>query len=221
MTGPVLIYADNAGLLAADLRAWCPGESVHAVDRPEALPETLETHRPEVVFSINSPTLGGRSHRPILDAPSVRWLHVSGSGYEHVLGWDARRITVTNCAGVLAPFLAETVIGALTALNCGLVRYHTQQRERIWRMRALGSTFRRPRIRRRSSGLTAPSTRSAIASATSLWSEKMSVSVPSNISPQMSFSRSPSTKFTVMRTSSPDRMTEPVTSRSTPKSLAI
>ena len=33
---------------------------------------------------------------------------------------------------MLAPFLAETVIGALTALNCGLIRYHGQQLQQIW-----------------------------------------------------------------------------------------
>ena len=133
MTGPVLIYADNAGPLAADLRARCPGETVHAVDRPDALPGALQAHRPEVVFAIRSPALGPETHRPILEAPSLRWLHVGGSGYEHVAGRDAGRITLTNCAGVLAPFLAETVIGALMALNCGLIRYHAQQRERLWR----------------------------------------------------------------------------------------
>ena len=133
MTGPILIYADHADHLAADLRARFPTETVHAVDQPDALPAALESHRPEVVFSINSPTLGGATHRPILDARSVRWLHVGGSGYEHVLGWDAARLTVTNCAGVLAPFLAETVIGALLAMNSGLVRYHEQQRNRVWR----------------------------------------------------------------------------------------
>jgi phosphoglycerate dehydrogenase-like enzyme len=133
MSGPVLIYADHAGPLAEALCARFPGETVHAVDRAEALPGALQAHRPEVVFSIKSLTLGGSTHRPILDAASVRWLHVGGSGYEHVLGWDAGRITLTNCVGVLAPFLAETVIGALMALNCGLIRYHTQQRERVWR----------------------------------------------------------------------------------------
>lgn len=133
MTGPVLIYADNAATHAAGLRARLPGETVHAVERPEALAAALEARRPEAVFSIKSMTLGPDTHRPILDCPSVRWLHVGGSGYEHVLGWDAARITVTNCAGVLSPFLAETVIGALVAMNSGLIRYHSQQRERIWR----------------------------------------------------------------------------------------
>ncbi len=96
MTGPVLIYADNAGDLAVGLRARCPGETVHAVDRADDLPAALKTRRPEAVFSIKSLALGGPTHRPILEAPSVRWLHVGGSGYEHVRAWDAGRITLTN-----------------------------------------------------------------------------------------------------------------------------
>ena len=80
MTGPVLIYADNAGPLAADLRARCPGETVHAVDRPDALLGALAAHRPEAVFAIKSMALGPRTHRPILDCESLRWLHVGGSG---------------------------------------------------------------------------------------------------------------------------------------------
>jgi phosphoglycerate dehydrogenase-like enzyme len=133
MPAPVLIFADHAAPIAEHLRSLCPTETIHAVDRPDTLTAALESHRPDAVFSINSPTLGGAAHRPILDAPSVRWLHVGGSGYEHVLGWDPGRITVTNCAGILAPFLAETVIGALTAMNCGLIRYHSQQSDRSWR----------------------------------------------------------------------------------------
>ena len=136
MSGPVLIYADNAEALAGSLRARRPGETVHAVDRAEALPAALAAHRPEAVFAIKSMALGPETHRPILDCGSVCWLHVGGSGYEHVAGWDPGRITLTNCAGLLAPFLAETVIGALVALNCGLIRYHAQQGERLWQPHA-------------------------------------------------------------------------------------
>jgi phosphoglycerate dehydrogenase-like enzyme len=133
MSSPVLIFADSAETLATDIRARLPGETIIPVTRPEALPGALAEHRPKAAFSIKSMTLGPDTHRPIIEAPSIRWLHVGGSGYEHVLGWDAERITLTNCAGVLAPFLAETVIGALVAMNSGLIRYHSQQAQRVWR----------------------------------------------------------------------------------------
>ncbi len=132
MTNASLIYAENAGRLADEVRAKVPDEQVATVTRPKDLAPALARHAPDAVFSIKSMLLGPETHAPILDAPSVRWLHVGGSGYEHVAGWDRDRMTLTNCVGVLAPFLAETVIGALVAMNSGLFRYHRQQAERLW-----------------------------------------------------------------------------------------
>ncbi|MDH3666519.1 MAG: D-2-hydroxyacid dehydrogenase [Paracoccaceae bacterium] len=133
MSTASLIYAENAEALAREVEAHLPDEQVVTVTRPEDLAPALARHEPDAVFSIKSMLLGPEIHRPILDAPSVRWLHVGGSGYEHVAGWDPDRMTVTNCVGVLAPFLAETVIGALVAMNSGLFRYHRQQAEHLWR----------------------------------------------------------------------------------------
>ena len=38
----------------------------------------------------------------------------------------------SRCAGVLAPYLAENVIGAIHALNGNLPQYLVQQRQRHW-----------------------------------------------------------------------------------------
>ena len=95
--------------------------------------EALAAHDPEVVFSVKHPGFPGPAHAPIPHHPSVRWIQVGGSGFEHLAPWDSDRITVTNGAGVLAPFLAESVIGAMLALGCGFPNYAAQQRERRWR----------------------------------------------------------------------------------------
>ena len=58
---------------------------------------------------------------------------MGGSGFDHLAPWDADRITVTNGAGVLAPYLAESVTGAMLALACGFPGYAEQQRARRWR----------------------------------------------------------------------------------------
>lgn len=55
-----------------------------------------------------------------------------GSGYEHVWPWEPNRL-VTNCAGVLAGHLAETVIGAVIALNGNFPLYFRQQLQRLWK----------------------------------------------------------------------------------------
>ena len=95
--------------------------------------EGLRGHDPEVVFSVKHPGFPGPAHAPIPRHPSVRWIQVGGSGFDHLAPWDAGRITVTNGAGVLAPYLAETVTGAMLALGCGFPNYAEQQRARRWR----------------------------------------------------------------------------------------
>ena len=93
----------------------------------------LRAHDPEVVFSVKHPGFPGPAHAPIPGHPSVRWIQVGGSGFDHLAPWDAERLAVTNGAGVLAPYLAETVTGAMLALGGGFPNYAEQQRERRWR----------------------------------------------------------------------------------------
>jgi phosphoglycerate dehydrogenase-like enzyme len=59
-------------------------------------------------------------------------VHCGGSGYDHLLPLDRARTVLSNCAGVLAPYLAETVIGAIHALNGNFPGYLAQQRQRHW-----------------------------------------------------------------------------------------
>ncbi len=104
---------------------------VYAATAPEVV-RGLQEHDPEVVFSVKHPGFPGPAHAPIPHHRSVRWIQVGGSGFDHLAPWDASRVTVTNGAGVLAPYLAETVTGAMLALGCGLLNYAEQQREGRW-----------------------------------------------------------------------------------------
>ena len=105
---------------------------VYAATAPEVV-RGLQEHDPEIVFSVKHPGYPGPAHAPIPHHPSVRWIQVGGSGFDHLAPWDAARITVTNGAGVLAPYLAESVTGAMLAHGCGFPNYAEQQRERRWR----------------------------------------------------------------------------------------
>lgn len=129
----VLVYAAEAAEIAAHIRAALPAERVlTASDRPAL--EAALAEAPDVAFSTKSPELPAEGHHRILSTPSLRWFHVGGSGYEHIAGqWDPERVTVTNSAGVLAPFLAETCLGVLLALNHKLLAYRENQRARLWR----------------------------------------------------------------------------------------
>ncbi len=131
--GPILVYSDGAEAITAALAARFPDERLRAVTTPEGLDAAL-AEGPEIAFTIGSRALPRPTHGRIVAHPTIRWFHVGGSGTEHVDGrWDPARTTVTNSVGVLAPFLAETCIGAILALNHGLLAYRAQQARREWR----------------------------------------------------------------------------------------
>lgn len=108
-----------------------PALPMATATRPEEVVPALAAHQPTIVFSIKHGGFPGAAHRPAARHPSVRWMHVGGSGIEHLAPWPAR-VQVTNSAGVLAPFLAETAMAALLSLTTGLHRYARKQRQREW-----------------------------------------------------------------------------------------
>ena len=130
---PVLIAHNEPDDFRDLLAARFPDLRFVYASTAEAVVEGLAAHDPEVVFSVKHPGFPGPAHAPIPRHPSVRWIQVGGSGFDHLAPWDAGRITVTNGAGVLAPYLAESVTGAMLALACGFPNYAEQQRERQWR----------------------------------------------------------------------------------------
>jgi phosphoglycerate dehydrogenase-like enzyme len=65
--------------------------------------------------------------------PCVQWIQVAGAGYDHIGDLEQIRCFVSNCAGVLSRFQAETVMGAMINLNFGFFRYQQQQQEKLYR----------------------------------------------------------------------------------------
>ena len=130
---PVLIAHDEPDHFRDLLAARFPDVEFAYATSPQGVIEALAQHDPEIAFSIKHPGFPGDAHVPIPAHPSVRWIQIGGSGFDHLLPWDASRITVTNGAGVLAPYLAESVTGGMLALGCGFLNYVEQQRARQWR----------------------------------------------------------------------------------------
>lgn len=65
----------------------------------------------------------------------LRWLHLTGSGYEHVFADEPpEHLQVTHSANVPARAVAEFVWMGLLALEKEALRLHEQQRARIWRL---------------------------------------------------------------------------------------
>lgn len=132
----ILIVTDEGAVYEERLRRRFPDRPMASANGVDDVRAALEALRPEVVFSIKQPATPLESHRLAIGFPSVRWFHVGGSGYEHVMPWDDARITVSNSAGVLARYLAETVTAAILLLNGNFPRYLRQQAARLWQPQA-------------------------------------------------------------------------------------
>jgi phosphoglycerate dehydrogenase-like enzyme len=134
MTKPnVLIVHDQPGDFDDLLVARFPNLRIDCAATPDEVIPALEACQPEAVFSIKQPSFPQETHRPITRCPSVRWIHVGGSGFDHLLPWEGGNTVLTNCAGVLAQFLAESVTCSMLMLNGGFPRYANQQRARVWK----------------------------------------------------------------------------------------
>lgn len=126
----LLLHSDPEEVLG--LLRECPGLEWAAASGPMEVDGCLRRHDPEVVFSIKTSRFAGPSHGEALAWGSVRWFHVGGSGRDHLPRWDPARVTVTDSAGVLAPFLAERVLAGLLAMGTGLTGLLQAQRGVEW-----------------------------------------------------------------------------------------
>ena len=68
-------------------------------------------------------------------APRLLWIQLQGAGVNHLLplNWIPQGVTLTNSRGVHGKRASEYVMMAILALNNGLPKMMTNQRERRWR----------------------------------------------------------------------------------------
>lgn len=90
------------------------------VSAPDDLLPALESHRPEVVFSLKQSSFPGPAHVPAILDPGVEWFHVAGSGVDHVEAYLRPDQRLTSGRGVLAPFIAERAMAGLLHMVTGM-----------------------------------------------------------------------------------------------------
>lgn len=110
-----------------------PEVKFHWIADIQRIDAIMSSAKPDAVFAIRKTGFGGPQHRRAAFFPSVRWVHVGGSGYEHLLPIERSDVRVTNGRGVLAPFVAETAISGMLALNGRFLKYFDQQDRRQWK----------------------------------------------------------------------------------------
>ncbi|MCB9945787.1 MAG: D-2-hydroxyacid dehydrogenase [Geminicoccaceae bacterium] len=138
MTTPserLLIAHSNADSYAPQVRQRFPDIELAIARDENELAGLLPDFIPTIAYSCTTRAFPRHLHRPIMEQPGLRWLHVGGSGYEHFSGLDVQRITLTNGRGVLAGFQADTVMGAIIALNHDFHGFRTGQQQRRFEAR--------------------------------------------------------------------------------------
>ena len=95
---PVLIAHNDPDDFRDLLAARFPDVEFAYAATAKGVLDSLDRHDPEVAFSIKHPGFPSAAHAPIPAHPSVRWIQIGGSGFDHLAPWDADRITVTNGA---------------------------------------------------------------------------------------------------------------------------
>jgi len=128
----LLIAHDAVELYSEELRRRFPDLAIEVAGDPQALGEAIARFCPTIAYSCVTHGFARHHHRQLVDCPTLRWLHVGGSGFEHLGSWDPARLTVSNGQGVLAPFLADMVMGAIIALAGNFAAHWESKRTRHW-----------------------------------------------------------------------------------------
>jgi phosphoglycerate dehydrogenase-like enzyme len=128
----VVVLHATAGDFRDGLVDRFPDVAFEWVQDPASVAAVLDRLEPDCVFSIRQLGFDGPEHREAALFRSVKWVHSGVSGYEHLLPLGPIAATVTNGKGALAPFLAETLIGAILALNGNFLGYIEQKARKVW-----------------------------------------------------------------------------------------
>ncbi len=110
-----------------------PDLSFHSAGSDGELTEKMERIRPQIIFSFRCDPISSAAQGAAVRESCVKWVQVAGAGYDHLGDLDELSCVVSNCAGILSRFQAETVMGAMINLNFGFFRYQQQQQEKLYR----------------------------------------------------------------------------------------
>jgi phosphoglycerate dehydrogenase-like enzyme len=130
---PILVLHETPGDFDRMLEERFPDLEFRYVVSGDRIKEALAEHDPEIVFAVTSSAFPRACYQAIVEHPGLKWLQVGGSGYDHLPAWDRGKLQISHCAGVLARNLAETITGAMLALNGHFLRYRTLQSIAEWR----------------------------------------------------------------------------------------
>ncbi|MEZ5860736.1 MAG: D-2-hydroxyacid dehydrogenase [Geminicoccaceae bacterium] len=136
----VLVLHEGADQYLEELHRRFPAVEFRVVREPAGL-AAARGFPAAIAYSCVTDGFPRTEHARLRDWPGLDWVHVGGSGFDHFVADGPPGFLLTNGAGVLAQELAQTLLGALLALNRGFVgalRDQDAGRWRPWSFAALG-----------------------------------------------------------------------------------
>ncbi|WP_406649592.1 D-2-hydroxyacid dehydrogenase [Aliisedimentitalea scapharcae] len=128
----VILHTSNPAPARDLLAARHPDLAIHTCDSYDALPAMIAETGAEVVYSVRFAGTPGYPRQALIDAPSVTWVSVGGSGIDHMNPWDPQALNVTNSAGVAADMMAQYALGGMLHFSLGLPAFRAAQERRGW-----------------------------------------------------------------------------------------
>lgn len=133
MTSPVVIlHTDNPDASREVLAKGHPDLEIHTCSTYDGLPDLIAQTGAEVVYSVRFASTPGFPREALIEAPTVKWVSVGGSGTDHMIPWNPETLTVTNAAGVAADMMAQYALGAMLHFSLDLPGFRAAQARREW-----------------------------------------------------------------------------------------
>lgn len=138
----VIIHAANPPPLLSQIQQEHGDVEFAGCDSYADLPRLITSFRPDAIYSIRFAGTPAFPHAAIKSAAAdpdhpLRWLSVGGVGIDHLQGFDPRKLTVTNAAGVAADMMADYVISGFLHFLLDVPGLQADQATRTWRARTV------------------------------------------------------------------------------------
>lgn len=133
----IIVHADAPEPLAKQVSSILPETEVFTCNTYADLPPALEEVIPDAVFTIRFAGTQGFPREALFGEYGPAFIHVGGSGTDHLGQWDPQATIVTNSAGVAAGMMAEYAIGAFLHFSLDISGLERDKRERNWGARSM------------------------------------------------------------------------------------
>lgn len=134
-TPRIILHNRETVSLAQRLCAAFPQVDYRECNSYEALPNLIDSYRPEIVYSVRFAGTVGYPHDSLFGPHGPNWIANGGAGTDHLGYWDPEKTTVTNGAGVAAGMMAEYVIGGFLHFTLDVPGLQKDKAARVWNTR--------------------------------------------------------------------------------------